>query len=54
MFTHVHIMLKADQGKYGPDWRNDKFNNTRDITLQTIKRIRKQFVEEGFGIVKQR
>ena len=40
--------MKADQGQYGPSWGDEKISDALDVTVQTIERIRKQLVEEGF------
>lgn len=54
MFTRARVLLKADQGSLGPAWQDDKISEAFDITVQTIERIRKQFVEEGLDAVLSR
>lgn len=54
MFTHARIMLKADQGDDGPAWPDEKISEALDVTVQTIERVRKQLVEEGFDAVLSR
>jgi transposase len=54
MFTRVRILLKADQGKHGPSWGDDKISDALDVTVQTIERVRKQLVEEGLDAVLSR
>ena len=54
MFTRARILLKADQGEYGPGWSDAQISDALDITVQTIERVRKQFVEEGFDAVLSR
>jgi len=54
MFTRARVLLKADQGTHGPGWQDDKISEALDITVQTIERIRKQFVEEGLDAVLSR
>ena len=54
MFTRVRILLKADQSDVGPAWPDDKISEAFDVTIQTIERIRKQLVEEGFEAVLSR
>lgn len=54
MFTRARIILKADQGQHGPSWGDEKISNALDVTVQTIERIRKQFVEEGLESVLSR
>ena len=48
MFTRVRILLKADQSEEGPAWSDEKISEAYDVTVQTIERVRKQLVEEGF------
>ena len=54
MFTRARILLKADQGISGPNWSDEKISDALDVTVQTIERVRKQFVEEGFDAVLSR
>lgn len=54
MFTRARILLKADQGKQGPEWSDEQISDAFDVTVQSIERIRKQLVEEGFDAVLSR
>ena len=54
MFARVRILLKADQGDNGPAWSDEKISEAFDVTVQTIERVRKQLVEEGFDAVLSR
>jgi len=54
MFTRARILLKADQGEYGPSWGDEKISEALDVTVQTVERVRKQLVEEGFDAVLSR
>jgi hypothetical protein len=54
MFTRVRILLKADQGEAGPAWPDEKIRDAFDVTVQTIEKVRKQLVEEGFDAVLSR
>jgi transposase len=54
MFTRARILLKADQGGHGPNWSDEQISDALDVTVQTIERVRKQFVEEGFDAVLSR
>lgn len=54
MFTRARILLKADQGDHGPNWSDEQISDALDVTVQTIERVRKQFVEEGFDAVLSR
>jgi transposase len=51
MFTRARILLKADQSDNGPGWSDEKISEALDVTVQTIERVRKQLVEEGFDAV---
>ncbi len=54
MFTRVRILLKADQSDEGPAWPDEKICEAFDVTVQTIEKVRKQLVEEGFDTVLSR
>ncbi len=54
MFTRARILLKADQSDDGPGWSDERISEALDVTVQTIERVRKQLVEEGFDAVLSR
>ena len=54
LFTRVRILLKADQSDEGPAWSDEKISEAFDITVQTIEKVRKQLIEEGFDAVLSR
>ncbi len=54
MFTRARILLKADQSDEGPRWSDEKISEALELTVQTIERVRKQLVEEGFDAVLSR
>ena len=54
LFTRARILLKADQSEEGHGWSDEKISQALDITVQTVERIRKQLVEEGFDAVLKR
>lgn len=54
LFTRVRILLKADQSDEGPAWPDEKISEAFDVTVQTIEKVRKQLVEEGFEAVLSR
>lgn len=54
MFTRARILLKADQGDEGPAWSDEKISEAFDVTVQSVERVRKQLVEEGFEAVLSR
>ena len=54
MFTRARILLKADQSDNGPRWSDEKISEALDVTVQTVERVRRQLVEEGFDAVLSR
>ena len=54
LFTRARILLKADQSEDGPSWSDERISEALDVTVQTIERVRKQLVEEGFDAVLSR
>ena len=54
MFTRARILLKADQSAKGPGWSDERISEALEVTVQTIERVRKQLVEEGFDAVLSR
>ena len=54
MFTRARILLKADQSDEGPGWSDERISEALEVTVQSIERIRKQLVEEGFDAVLSR
>lgn len=48
-YTRAHILLKADQSDQGPAWSDEKISKAFNITIQTVERVRRQLVEEGFS-----
>jgi len=54
MFIRGRILLKADQSDNGPGWSDERISEALDVTVQTIERVRKQLVEEGFDAVLSR
>jgi len=54
IFTRARILLKADQGDKGSAWSDERISEALDVTVQTIERVRKQLVEEGFDAVLSR
>lgn len=45
--THAHVLLKADEGSQGPGWTDKQIAEAIEIHPQTVRNIRKRFVEEG-------
>jgi DNA-binding Lrp family transcriptional regulator len=54
MFTRARILLKADQSDAGSRWSDERISEALDVTVQTVERVRKQLVEEGFDAVLSR
>lgn len=54
LFIRARILLKADQGADGPGWSDEKISQALDVTVQTVERVRKQLVLEGFDTVLKR
>jgi transposase len=54
MFARARILLKADVGRGGPGWSDERISEALEVTVQTVERVRKQLVEEGFEAVLQR
>ena len=45
--TRARILLKADQGTNGPAWNDPQISQALEVSVSTIERLRKRFVEEG-------
>ena len=45
--THARILLKADQSKSGPAWDDKHISESFDVSVATVERVRKCFVEES-------
>lgn len=54
LFTRARILLKADVGPRGPAWPDAKISEALEVTVQTVERVRRQLVEEGFEAVLKR
>ena len=44
---HARILLKADASEHGPNWKDEQISEAVEVSLSTIERVRRQFVEEG-------
>jgi len=51
---HAHMLLKADQGKQGPGWRDKQIAQAFGAHLTTVERLRKRFVEQGLDAALER
>jgi len=47
VLTRARILLKADAGAEGPDWKDDDIVEALETSLSTVHRVRQAFVEEG-------
>jgi transposase len=45
--THARILLKADVSDSGPGWMDEQISQAVEVSLATIHRIRRAFVEGG-------
>jgi transposase len=45
---HARILLKADAADGGPGWPDAKIAEAVEVSIPTIERVRRRFVEEGF------
>jgi transposase len=45
--THARILLKADVADGRAGWSDEQISEALDVSLPTIQRVRKTFVEEG-------
>ena len=41
------MLLKADESKWGPAWIDSEIAEALDVSIPTIERVRRRFVEEG-------
>jgi len=44
---HARILLKADSGEAGPNWPDTKISEALEVSIPTIWRVRRRFVEQG-------
>lgn len=45
--THAHILLKADAGERRPGWTDQQIVDAFEVSLSTVGRVRRQYVEQG-------
>lgn len=48
--THARILLKADAGQASGSGRDQDIKAALDISIRTIERVRRRFVEEGLDV----
>jgi transposase len=44
---HARILLKADASEQGTSWKDEQISEALEVSVSTIERVRRQFVEEG-------
>ena len=44
---HAQVLLKADAGEHGPGWSDERVGEAVDVHANTVKSVRKRFVEEA-------
>jgi len=44
----ARVLLKIDQGKFGPAWVDSRAAEAFDCTVRSIEKLRKRLVENGF------
>ncbi len=47
--THARILLKTDQSEQGPGWGDEQISQALEVSVPTIERVRKRFVEQGLS-----
>ncbi len=45
--SHARILLKADESKDGPAWFDEDIADAFDVSVSTVERVRRRFVEDG-------
>ena len=44
----ARVLLKADESETGPAWTDMRAAEFAEVSVRTVERVRKRFVEEGF------
>ena len=47
--AHARILLKADQGDHGPNWKDNDIAAALEVSRPTIARVRQRFAREGLA-----
>ena len=45
--THARILLKADAAPDGPGWADERIAEAVEVSIATVERVRRRFVEQG-------
>jgi len=46
---HCQILLKADEGKYGPSWKDSQIAEAFEISVRTVERLRERLCVKGLS-----
>lgn len=52
--THARILLKADDGPYGPGWSERQIQEALEVSESTVRRVRHRFLEGGVDLALNR
>lgn len=44
---HAQILLKADEGEFGEDWKDEEIAKALDVSVRMAERLRERLVTEG-------
>ena len=44
---HAQILLKADEGEFGPGWKDEQIVNALDVSLSAVESLRERLVTRG-------
>lgn len=47
--AHARILLRADASAAGPAWSDERIADALSVSIRTIERVRRRFVEEDLG-----
>jgi len=48
--NHARILLKSDESKWGPGWLDSEVSDAFGVSINTVERVRRCFVEEGLEL----
>src|SRR5512147_2124305 len=48
--AHARILLKADAAPDGPAWTDDRIAEAVEVSVATVERVRRRFVEQGLEV----
>lgn len=52
--THARILLKADDGPYGPGWSEREIHEALEVSESTVRRVRHRFLDGGIDLALNR